>query len=242
MTDNQGWIKLHKQIIGWEWYSDVNVCRVFIHLLLKANFEEKQWRGRKIKRGQFVTGRKKLSQEVTLSEQQTRTALNKLKSTNEITIESTNEYSVIAINNYTKYQQSNQRGNQRATNEQPTDNQRITTTKEDKKIRRKEEEKKRGRGSRKNNSPLKEKELQTILEFFNTTFDRQYKSVKAWKENASYWLEDYSIEDIKQAIANWRKYGWWTERGSESLTLLFRRQNKNGTCDYIGELLSKGKK
>ena len=31
-----GWIKLHRKITEWEWYSDANTFRVFMHLLLTA--------------------------------------------------------------------------------------------------------------------------------------------------------------------------------------------------------------
>ena len=38
-----GWIKIHRQILEWEWYSDTNTFRVFLHLLLKANHKEKKY-------------------------------------------------------------------------------------------------------------------------------------------------------------------------------------------------------
>ena len=36
---NDGFIKLHRKIVDWEWYDDINRNFRFIyHLLLKANF------------------------------------------------------------------------------------------------------------------------------------------------------------------------------------------------------------
>lgn len=141
-----GFVKLHRKLLEWEWYSDINVSRLFIHLLLKANFEDKKWQGKIIKRGELITSRDTLSREINLSETQIRGALNKLKSTNEITIETTNKNTKITLCNYSVYQdksemnnqQNNQQNSQRITNKQPTDNQQITTTKEDKKLRSKE--------------------------------------------------------------------------------------------------------
>lgn len=52
-----GWIKLHRKITEWEWYSDANTFRVFMHLLLTANYEDKRWRNIDVKRGQIITGR-----------------------------------------------------------------------------------------------------------------------------------------------------------------------------------------
>ena len=126
MTNQQGWIKIHRQFLDWEWYDDANVKILFLHLLLKSNYTDKNWRGVNIKRGQLVTGRFKLSKETGLTQQQVRTSLDKLISTNEITKSSTPNYTLITIVNYDKYQ-SNE-----PTNE-PTNNQRVTTTKNNKK-------------------------------------------------------------------------------------------------------------
>lgn len=130
MDDNKSFIKLHRKLLKWEWYNDNNTKILFIHLLLIANWEDKNWEGILLKRGQVVTGRKKLSKELGLTEQQIRTSLNKLKSTNEITTTPTNKYTIITINNYNLYQTNHQQGNQQVTNNQPTNNQQITTTKE----------------------------------------------------------------------------------------------------------------
>ena len=127
----EGWVSLHRRFLEWEWYDDINVMKLFIHCLLRANHKENKWRGVLIPKGSFLTGRKQLAIETKLSEQQIRTALNKLKSTNEITIKSTNLYSLISINNWNTYQINNHQDTKRATKEQPTDNQRITTNNND---------------------------------------------------------------------------------------------------------------
>jgi len=122
-----GWICLHRSLLEWEWYDDKNACRLFIHLLLKANHKPKKWRGITIESGSLIAGRHVLSAETGLSEQQIRTSLNKLKSTNGITIKSTNKYSMISICCWSKYQDNNQQVNQQVTNKQPTNNQQVTT-------------------------------------------------------------------------------------------------------------------
>jgi len=135
---DKGFISLHRRFLEWEWYSDNSTKILFIHLLIKANYADKKWRGKVIKRGSFLTGRVKLSTETGLTEQQVRTSLRKLKSTNEITIETTSVNSLISITNYDKFQKGNQQNNQRVTsqitNEQPTSNQRVTTTNKDNNI------------------------------------------------------------------------------------------------------------
>lgn len=135
-----GFIKLHRQLLNWEWYDDINTFRLFTHLLLKANYEPTKWHGIDINIGQFLTSRESLAKQTGLTEQQVRTALTKLKSTSEITSQSNNNYTLITIINWHKWQQNNQPDNNPSTNHQPTDNQRITTTKEVKKERKKEED------------------------------------------------------------------------------------------------------
>lgn len=122
---DKGFIFLHRKFLKWEWYSNVNDRLVFIHCLLSANWEDGWFEGIKIPRGSFATGRKKLSSEIGISEQQVRTSLNHLKSTNNITITSYNKFSIIAINNYDKYQLYNQQDNQQSTGNQPASNHNI---------------------------------------------------------------------------------------------------------------------
>lgn len=103
-------------MLNWEWYKNANTMRLFIHLLLNANWKEGKFEGQIVPRGSLITGRKKLAEELNLSEQMIRTALNNLKSTKEITITSAKKFSIIMINNYELYQQNNQVTNQQLTN------------------------------------------------------------------------------------------------------------------------------
>ncbi|TDS14765.1 hypothetical protein [Sphingobacterium paludis] len=142
-----GWIKLHRSILDWEWYDDPNTKIMFLHLLLKANHKDKNYKGSIIKRGDLVTGRMVLSAELGMSEQQVRTSLNKLKSTNEITIKTTNKNSVISIVNYDLYQEKDDdqpttqpTGSHQTTNGKPTSNQRLTTNKNVKNIKKEKNE------------------------------------------------------------------------------------------------------
>lgn len=115
----EGWIRLHRKLVDWEWYRDSKMVHLFLHLLLIANREDGQVRGIPVRRGQCLTGRKALSDETGLSEQEIRTCLDKMTSTkkqpgatsnptsnptNEIHVVSTNKYSVITICKYEEYQ------------------------------------------------------------------------------------------------------------------------------------------
>jgi biotin operon repressor len=99
-------ITLNRKILKWGWYKDSITKDVFIHLLLNANWHSGEHLGQPLLRGQCIFGRKIFSKELGISEQSIRTAINHLKSTNEITIKSTNKFSVITIVNYNVYQSS----------------------------------------------------------------------------------------------------------------------------------------
>lgn len=137
-----GFIKLHRKMLKWGWYSDPNTFRVFMHLLLTASYEENEFRGVKLKAGDVVFGRKKLAQELGLSERQVRTSLEHLISTNEITIKTTNRFSIATIENWAKYQcrdyetdqQTDQQKVQQPTNNRPTTDH-TQEGKESKKVR-----------------------------------------------------------------------------------------------------------
>lgn len=126
MPPLNGYIALHRSLLDWEWYSDINARVVFIHCLLIANFKEKKWRGNTILRGQFISSRKEMASQIGITEQQFRTAMNKLISTNDITSSGSAQHTVFTVVNYEKYQGVNQQDNQPATNDQPADNQPAT--------------------------------------------------------------------------------------------------------------------
>lgn len=115
-----GWIALHRKIFEWEWYSDINTTRLFIHMLLRANHKSKKWQGIDIPRGSFISGRKKLAQETGLSEQQIRTSLKKLKMSREVTSKSTRKNTLFLMVNYSLYQDQQPQ-------KTPEDNHVITT-------------------------------------------------------------------------------------------------------------------
>jgi len=123
--DLVGWIKIHRKILDWEWYDDGLTFRLFMDLLLTANFEEKKWHGMTIMPGQIVTSYAVLAKRLGVGVQKIRTSIERLKSTGEITSTATNRFTLIEIKNWAKYQ-IDQQANQHSTNKQ------LTTTKEGK--------------------------------------------------------------------------------------------------------------
>ena len=100
-----GWIKLHRKITEWEWYHDVKVSRVFLHLLLCACFKPCRFAGHTLKAGQYVTSYRRLAVDTGLSVDEVRTVVKKLKLTGEIITKTTNKYTIVTVVNYNDYQE-----------------------------------------------------------------------------------------------------------------------------------------
>lgn len=98
------YVKINRKILDWGWYSDINTCRLFIHMLLKANWKDGYFKGELIPRGSFVSSIVKLSEETNLTKDEIRTAIKHLISTKEITKQSFSKYSVFTVKNYDMYQ------------------------------------------------------------------------------------------------------------------------------------------
>lgn len=99
-----GYIKLHRQILEWEWYDDANAFRLFVHCLIEANHADKVWRGVEIKRGQFYTSIGSLAKKLKLSDKAIRIAIDKLTRTKEVATKGASNGTMITICNYDIYQ------------------------------------------------------------------------------------------------------------------------------------------
>lgn len=193
------YIKIHRKILDWEWYDDINTKILFLHILLKANWEDKNRHWIEIKRWEFITSLEKLSTETWLTIQQIRTSINKLKSTHEITYKSTNTYSIIKAINYDNYQQQI---TSELTNQQQTNNKQVTTTKELKELKELKED---------NNiiyteqSSKKEKiknEIDEFQELLKEEVTKVWLAYQKWK---------YERERIKN-ILTWKDFWELAER------------------------------
>lgn len=127
-----GWVKMHRSMLDWEWYSDINVCRLFTHMILKANHKDNKWRGILIKRGQTLTSLNTLESETGLSKSQIRTAVKKLISTREIAQQSHSQHTVFTVVNYDSYQGDDTQDSTPVASESHANDTRVTSNKNDK--------------------------------------------------------------------------------------------------------------
>lgn len=100
-----GWIKLHRQIVDWEFYTDIKTFKLWLHLLLTCNIiPQKRIFGYNLAPGQLATTLPKLAAETGLSEKEVRSGLEKLKKAGQIRQETTNKFRIISIENWELYQ------------------------------------------------------------------------------------------------------------------------------------------
>ena len=119
-------IKLFRSLLTWEWYSDTNTTRLFIHLLLMARFEDTPYKGRIVPRGSLMTTLPKLSKETGLSIRQIRTVLERLKSSSEIDIQATNRESLVTVLKYSVYQAKECKSDRQTTDERQANDRQTT--------------------------------------------------------------------------------------------------------------------
>lgn len=102
-----GFIKLYRSLLKWEWIDEPNVLVLFIHCLLRANYQNAKYHGIDVERGTFITSYSKLSDATGLTIKQVRNALAKLIQTGEIKAElgQGKKYTIIRVCNYDKFQE-----------------------------------------------------------------------------------------------------------------------------------------
>ena len=213
----QGWVKVHRKFLKWEWYGKPEMVALFLHLLLHANHKDRLWRNLHVLRGQLVVGRKELAEKTGISEQTIRTCLKRLKSTNEITIKATSHYSVITLVNWELYQgedeETTSQPTSTLTNHQPATNQQLTTPKELKKERIDDD-------VRASDHPkeMVSKIYDWLTDYFNSPIPYQVAPIIAWlKWGADFELDIKPAAEAQKARETPRSLAWLDRRIASSI-------------------------
>lgn len=194
-----GWIKLHRRFLEWEWYDDHNTTRLYIHLLLTVNHEDKKWQGKVIKAGQVITSLVKLSEQTGLTVRSIRTSIRKLHSTGEVTHKTTNKFTLLTLRKWGIYQcdeyDSDTQTDKQETNKRQTKDKQTTTTKEVKNVRRKEEEKETTKEKEAAPSSL-EVEFNLFWEGCHVRRGSKATALKSWQQMRRKKLTELSVLEI----------------------------------------------
>lgn len=105
---NNGWIKIHRKILDKGWWQNSKYVHLWVHILLKANHEEKEFMFNgsihKIKRGEFITGRMALVRETGISATTIERILDLFEKEGQIGQQKNNRFRRISVLNYEKFQ------------------------------------------------------------------------------------------------------------------------------------------
>lgn len=136
-----GFVKIQREFTTWRWYEDDKTKSVFLHLLLTANYEDKEWRGIIVKRGSRVASYHKIADELGMTEKSVRVAINHLIASNDVSANSTNQYTVFSVVCYDDFQNSGRQKGKRGASEGKTKGKRGATMEESiKNINKKDKE------------------------------------------------------------------------------------------------------
>ena len=124
------YIKLDRKLLEWKWWHDINTTRLFLYLLLRANWKDGFFKTMTVPRGSLISSYPKLADATSLTINETRTAISHLKSTGEITVKPYSNYSVITVCNYNLYQSDHTQEHSQTTDNPQTINGRLTTIEE----------------------------------------------------------------------------------------------------------------
>lgn len=197
-------IKIQRKILEWEWYDDINTKVLFLHLLFTCNFKQWKWRGKIISPWQIITSLPHLAEETKLSVQQVRTAIQKLKSTWEITHESTDSYTMLTLNNWDIY---NTQDNRQVTDEQQTSNRQVTAIEEYNNGRKKERYRAFAHLS------LSQEEFERLIAewYSKEQIDSKLDEIENFKGNKKYTSLNLTIRKWIKRDEDKNKYSEWME-------------------------------
>lgn len=200
MGSDGNYIKINRKILDWEWYSDINTCRLFLHMLLKANWKESKFRGYTVPRGSFVSSIQSLAHETSLTNREIRTGISHLKTTGEVTIKTTNKFTIFTVLNYDLYQANDKQDDKQETNERQT-NDKLTTTIEERKKERKEEY-----INTVSDDTVRQTEVRQVIDAWNQLACYGIKSVTRLSSGTQRYerlmarIKQYGIDDVMKAI------------------------------------------
>lgn len=181
---SEGFIKLHRSLLEWEWHDDPNMVSVFVHCLVLANWKDGRYHGEKIPRGSFVTSYNHLAELTGMSRSTVYRCLNKLAETGEIALNVKHFYTIVSVRNYAVFQQSDETG----WNELETQMKRKRNANETQVKPIEERKKERSKEVKKN---TKRKRSEIVPEYWNPNPIRDANPIPATQDE---------IEEIKQKL------------------------------------------
>ncbi len=142
-----GYVKLYRKMQLKGWYKNSKYVHLWVHILLRANHKQNEFMWNNeiiiIKEGQFITGRKQLSDETGLAESTIEKILKIFEKEHQIEQQKTTKFRLITVINWKEYQSKEQQKEQQRNNRGTTEEQQSDTNKNDKNENNDKNEKKK---------------------------------------------------------------------------------------------------
>lgn len=199
-----GYVKIHRKMLENPVVNkDCEHLAVWMYLLLNATHKsiDMMFCGKKVtlRAGQLITGRKKISAEMGISESKVYRILKLFKSEQQIEQQTCPQNSLITIVNWGSYQNYEQQNEQQVNNDRTTSEQQVNTNKNDKNVKNDKNDKKR----------------EVLTHFITPSLDevKAYCQERNNNINADHFINFYSakgwmvgknkMKDWKAAIRTW---------------------------------------
>lgn len=220
---SNGWITLHRKIQKASWYGNPEYVSLFIHMLLRANHKPANvLMGNqliKLKRGQFVSGRKVLAKESGIQESKVTRIISVFKTEQQVEQQAFSKFSVFTMVNYHNHQKNEQQVEQQMNSKRTASEQQMNT----------------------NNNVNKYKQCKQteIIDYLNKKTGSKFKPVDSHIKLISARIkEGHTIDDIKKVIDS-KCDEWLTNTEFKKYlrpATLFNTEKFN---QYVGQLDSK---
>lgn len=96
-------IKINKNLVDWEWFSEPGMVSVWIHILLEATTSDYDNMGLSVRRGQLMINSEMFAAHCGVSNKVLRDCIGRLVKCGFIRKESTRNYTLLTVNNYESF-------------------------------------------------------------------------------------------------------------------------------------------
>ena len=198
MAEYNTFLKLHRSILESAVFSDAETLRLWIYLLCKAATTDRQIlvEGKvvNLKRGQLITGRKKISEQLKMAESKVYRTLKTLETLGNVNIKPNNKFSLVTIENWEKFQGDFPKvNNKRTTNEQQVNNKRTTNEQQVNTNKNDKEYIKNYKNERMN--------IEAELPFIQSADDKKVKTLQGNLGGGVVMLSDEQIDKLLEVLS-----------------------------------------
>jgi hypothetical protein len=254
-----GYIKIYRSLKNKGWYKKSEYLHLWIHILLKATHSGIEvfinGKNKILNPGQFITGRKKLSEETGINESKIERILNFFeKNEQQIEQQKSNKNRIITVISWDNYQYNEQQIEQQLNNKRTTTEQQLNTNNNDKNIKNDNNEKNKILLSQVDSSTLdqtEKKHYQVAISFWelikSNLSELGINSPATEKAVFETWVKPIQllIEKDKRTVEEFREIfiflqqdEFWKEQIRSTAKL--RKKNKEGIT-YFEVLLTKAR-